>query len=177
MIRSADDVERALQVSQLIERGGLDLHHLPAFLRTYLDGTTRLHHPGYLAPRVAVPDVPAAPAGLIHGVTNKPTAIYETGAAGASVERAVLTWMAEKLGFDARPGGGVLTHGGSLANLNALPPAITRRPRWRRSRVHDRTRHESPVPLMPRTCKTGPDDVSRLSTQRGEEQRETPVVR
>jgi L-2,4-diaminobutyrate decarboxylase len=119
MTRSADDVERALQLRQLIERG------LSVFLRTYLDGATRLHHPGYLAHQVAVPDVPAAPAGLIHGVTNRPTAICEMGAAGASVERAVLTWMAETLGFDARRGGGVLAHGGSPANLNALPPAIT----------------------------------------------------
>lgn len=121
-----DEVEQTLQLRSLIQRGGLDLHRLPAFLRSYLDGTTRLHHPGYLAHQVAVPDLPAAVADLIHGVTNNPTAIYEMGAAGASVERAVVTWMAEKLGFDARRGGGVLTHGGSLANLTALLAARAR---------------------------------------------------
>ena len=41
------------------------------------------------------------------------------GAAGTTVEFAVLEWMLDRVGFGA-DGGGVLTHGGSLANLTAL---------------------------------------------------------
>ena len=52
-------------------------------------------------------------------------AIYEMGAAGATIERAVVSWMLGKVGFG--PGSdGVLTHGGSLANLTALLAARAR---------------------------------------------------
>ncbi|HEY4421765.1 MAG TPA: pyridoxal-dependent decarboxylase, partial [Pseudonocardia sp.] len=78
-----------------------------------------MHHPAYLAHQDASPDFPAALADFINGVGNNPTAIYEMGAAGTTVEFAVLEWMLEKVGFGA-DGGGVLTHGGSLSNLTAL---------------------------------------------------------
>jgi L-2,4-diaminobutyrate decarboxylase len=81
--------------------------------------STRLHHPASLAHQVAVPDVPAAVADLVHGAINNPMAIYEMGAAAATIELAVVAWMARQTGLP--PGaGGTLTHGGSLANLTAL---------------------------------------------------------
>ncbi len=100
------------------------------FLERYLDASTAMHHPAYAAHQVAVPDWPAALADLIHGVTNNGMAIYEMGPAATVVELAILDWMLERVGWPAgrRPGdptghphgGGVLTHGGSLANLTAL---------------------------------------------------------
>ena len=60
-----------------------------------------------------MPDVPSALADLVHGVINNPMAIYEMGAAAATIEVAVLEWMMEKIGWDPLRRGGVLTHGGS----------------------------------------------------------------
>jgi L-2,4-diaminobutyrate decarboxylase len=45
---------------------------------------------------------------------------YEMGAAGATLEHELVRWLLAKVGFDPDGGGGVLTHGGSLANLTAL---------------------------------------------------------
>jgi L-2,4-diaminobutyrate decarboxylase len=104
----------------------MDAEEFGVFLAEYLARTTRLHHPGALAHQVAVPDVPAALADLVHGVINNPMAIYEMGAAAATTEVAVLEWMVEKVGWDARAAGGVLTHGGSLANLTAMLAARAR---------------------------------------------------
>jgi L-2,4-diaminobutyrate decarboxylase len=64
--------------------------------------------------------VPAAIGDLVHGITNNPMAIYEMGPAAAAIEIEVIDWMLGKVGFDSESAGGVLTHGGSLANLTAL---------------------------------------------------------
>src|SRR5690606_37004977 len=76
------------------------------------------------AHQTATPDFPAALADFVHGVINNPVNSDEMGAAAATVEFEVLRWMLEKVGFPA--GGGVLTHGGSLANLTALLAARAR---------------------------------------------------
>jgi len=117
--RSPKDLEARLDLRRYIREGGMTADSYREFLRTYLAEGTRLHHPAYLAHQDASPDFPAALADFIHGASNNPTAIYEMGAAGTTVEFAVLEWMLERVGFGA-DGGGVLTHGGSLANLTAL---------------------------------------------------------
>ncbi|NUR91798.1 MAG: diaminobutyrate decarboxylase [Nonomuraea sp.] len=113
-----------LDLAALIRDGGLTPATYRDFLRAFLDEGTRLHHPGYLAHQVAAPDFPAALADFVHGAINNPMAIYEMGAASATIEFEVLRWMLEKVGFPA--GGGVLTHGGALANLTALLAARAR---------------------------------------------------
>jgi glutamate/tyrosine decarboxylase-like PLP-dependent enzyme len=108
-----------LGLRRLIREGGLDADSFEPWLASVLERTTRLHHPGELAHQVAAPDTPAAVADLIHGAINQPMSIYEMGAAAGAMEAAVVEWMTERLGWG--PGaGGVLTHGGSLANLTAL---------------------------------------------------------
>jgi L-2,4-diaminobutyrate decarboxylase len=116
----------ALGLRSLIRGGGLDSERFSDFLATYLERTTGLHHPGSLAHQVACPDIPAAMADLIHGTINNPAAIYEMGAVGATVELVVLEWMLEKVGWSPDTSAGVLTHGGSLANLTALLAARAR---------------------------------------------------
>lgn len=116
------ELARALDLERLIAEGGLGGAALERFLVTYLGAATRLHHPGYMAHQVAVPHPMGAVAALIDGFTNNPMAIYEMGPPAATIEAAVLDWMLGKAGW--RPGGGgVLTHGGSLANLTALMAA------------------------------------------------------
>ncbi len=119
-----------LGLAQLAADGGLSGRTLAAFLRRYLESTTRLHHPAYLAHQVAVPHPSGALASMIDGLTNNAMAIYEMGPAATAIEFFVVNWMLAKVGWVPTPsprqgtaasgGGGVLTHGGSLANLTAL---------------------------------------------------------
>jgi L-2,4-diaminobutyrate decarboxylase len=108
-----------LDLRRLIREGGLGEEGLGAWLDTVLERSTRLHHPGELAHQVATPDSPAALADLVHGAINQPMSIYEMGPAAGVMEAAVVEWMTKRLGLGAGAGG-VLTHGGSLANLSAL---------------------------------------------------------
>jgi len=109
-----------LDLHHLVREGGLDAASFGDWLEHYLDASTRLHHPGALAHQVGVPDVGSALADLVHGVANQPVSIYEMGASAAALEHTVLGWMVEQVGWDPDAAGGVLTHGGSLANLTAL---------------------------------------------------------
>ncbi len=115
---SPQNLAAKLHLDELVREGCLE-ERLAEFLRVYLAATTRLHHPAYMAHQVSVPTPVAGLADLIHGVANNPMAIYEMGPGAAAVELFVVDWMLEHAGW--HPGGaGVLTHGGSLANLLAL---------------------------------------------------------
>ncbi len=118
--RSPAAVIEELDLRRLVREGGLHAGSFGEWLERYLAHSTRLHHPAEFAHQVGVPDSGSALADLVHGVANQPMSIYEMGAAAATVEQTVLEWMLEKVGWDAATGGGVLTHGGSLANLTAL---------------------------------------------------------
>ncbi len=119
-----------LQLASHVEHGDLTGDRLAEFIYDYLSATTRLHHPGYLAHQVAVPHYSGALASLIDGFSNNTMAIYEMGPAAAGIEFFVINWFLKKIGWTPTPlvptpenepvGGGVLTHGGSLANLTAL---------------------------------------------------------
>lgn len=129
-------IER-LELARHVEAGGLTGEALERFLDRYLEATTRLHHPGYFAHQVAVPHHAGSLAAMIDGFVNNPMAIYEMGPAATAIEYFVVNWMLQKAGWVPAPavpgsgepgshGAGVLTHGGSLANLTALIAARTR---------------------------------------------------
>jgi L-2,4-diaminobutyrate decarboxylase len=120
-----DELAADLDLERWIRDGGMDAGALADWLPRYLDATVRLHHPGEMIHQVGVPSTGAAVSDLVHGATNNPMAKYEMGAAGATIERAVVRWMLEKAGFDPQAAG-VLTHGGSLGNLTALLAARAR---------------------------------------------------
>jgi L-2,4-diaminobutyrate decarboxylase len=130
-----EDLVAGLGLHELARQGGLRGRRLARFLDRYLESCTRLHHPAYMAHQVAVPVYAGALAALVDGFTNNAMAIYEMGPAGAAIEFFVLNWMIEKVGWIPAPypressagthAGGVLTHGGSLANLTALLAART----------------------------------------------------
>jgi L-2,4-diaminobutyrate decarboxylase len=108
-----------LDLRRLIREGGLDAEGFEDWLATVLARSTRLHHPRELAHQVVPTDVPAAVSDLVQGVINQPMSIYEMGPAANAMEAAVIEWMTERVGW-GEGAGGVLTHGGSLANLTAL---------------------------------------------------------
>jgi L-2,4-diaminobutyrate decarboxylase len=126
-----------LDLNTHITEGRLTGDRLAQFLAKYLESTTRLLHPAYLAHQVGTSHYAGALASLIDGFTNNPMAIYEMGPGAASIEWAIINWLLEKVGWLPQPlrkpqntdqifGGGVLTHGGSLANLTALQAARSR---------------------------------------------------
>jgi L-2,4-diaminobutyrate decarboxylase len=118
--RSPATVAAKLNLHRLLRDGGLDAATFPAWLRDYLDESVRLHHAGYMAHQISPPDVGGALADIVHAVADQPMSIYEMGSGAASVELAVVDWMVEKVGWSVPESGGVLTHGGSLANMTAL---------------------------------------------------------
>jgi len=79
-----------------------------------------LHHPRYVGHQVPASVPLAALFDMIGTATNQVMAIYEMGPWATAVERAVVNVVGEQLGF--APGGfaGLVTSGGSLANLTAL---------------------------------------------------------
>ena len=126
-----------LDLSAYISDGRLSGERLAQFLSKYLESTTRLLHPAYLAHQVGTSHYAGALASLIDGFTNNPMAIYEMGPGAASIEWTIVNWLLTKVGWPPQPlkgsqqtnqifAGGVLTHGGSLANLTALVAARSR---------------------------------------------------
>jgi L-2,4-diaminobutyrate decarboxylase len=120
-----------LDLASHVADGRLSGERLAQFLAKYLESTTRLLHPAYLAHQVGTSHYAGALAALIDGFTNNPMAIYEMGPGAASIEWFMINWLLKKVGWHPQPlrmpgnpdrvfGGGVLTHGGSLANLTAL---------------------------------------------------------
>jgi L-2,4-diaminobutyrate decarboxylase len=137
-----EELVRDLDLEGHARRGGLSGRRLGRFLDRYLASSTRLHHPGYMAHQVAAPHPSGALASMVDGFTNNAMAIYEMGPPAAAIEFWVLNWMIGKVGWTRMPypreagpastdsaavhAGGVLTHGGSLANLTALLAARSR---------------------------------------------------
>ncbi len=129
--KSAEDLAASLQVEEWIRKGGIDDQHIDDFLPTFLENSMHMHHPHYIGHQVAVPHLASGIADFIHGAINNPMAIYEMGPSSSVIEQSIINWMLEKIGWfkgdrltDFRDipgnGGGIMTHGGSLANLTAL---------------------------------------------------------
>ena len=79
-----------------------------------------LHHPHYVGHQVPAPVPLAALFDFLGSVTNQVMAIYEMGPWATAVEHAVIASVGEQLGFPAGSFAGLVTSGGSLANLTGL---------------------------------------------------------
>jgi L-2,4-diaminobutyrate decarboxylase len=126
-----------MELSALVRDGGLTGEKLSWFIDQYLSALTRIYHPANIAHQQAVPHYMAALAGLVDNFVSSDGSIYELGPASVTVEYFLINWLLEKVGWTPAPlnpqqaaggtyGGGILTHGGSLANLTALVAARTR---------------------------------------------------
>ena len=83
-----------------------------------LTATLHIHHPRNLGHQVAPPLPVAALCDLVAALTNQAMAVYETGPSATMLERQVLQWLGELIGWETSAG--VLTSGGAQANLTAL---------------------------------------------------------
>ncbi len=126
-----------LELSSHVRDGGLTGEKLARFIDKYLLAITRIYHPANIAHQQAVPHYMAALAGMVDHFVSSDGSIYELGPASVSIEYFLINWLLEKVGWKPSPldpgtekdqdfGGGILTHGGSIANLTALIAARTR---------------------------------------------------
>jgi len=79
-----------------------------------------LHHPRYIGHQVPASTPLAALFDAVGSVTNQVMAIYEMGPWATAVDCAVVNALCTKIGWQPDTAGGLLTSGGSLANLTAL---------------------------------------------------------
>ena len=93
---------------------------LLSVLQTVLAEANHLHHPRYVGHQVPGPLPVSALCDMLASLLNNGMAVYEMGMSGTAMERSVIRWMAESLGFDGAAADGVLTSGGSVGNLTAL---------------------------------------------------------
>ena len=87
--------------------------------------STAVHHPGYVGHQVAVPQTSALLATWVSDALNNGSAVYEMGMANAALERRATAELCAAFGLPATATG-ILTSGGSLANLTALLSARAR---------------------------------------------------
>ena len=132
--RDPSSIITDLNIEDLFSKGFQSEADMIQFVTNYLDNTNHLHHPHYMGHQVAVPHALSGIPDWIHGTANNPSSLYEMGPAGGALEGFMINWMLDQLGwfqgknysdFDNYPsnGSGILTHGGSIANLTALSAA------------------------------------------------------
>src|SRR5262249_7396399 len=105
---------------------GIPLAQLLDECRTIMDLSRHNGHPRFFG-YVASPSTPVgAYADLIASTLNANITCWRSGPAGTEVERMVVRWLGSLIGYDARANG-LLTSGGSMANMIALLIASRRR--------------------------------------------------
>lgn len=87
--------------------------------RQVMDRSIDLHHPGYMGHQVSVPLPISSLVASVTAFMNQGIAVYEMGMVGNALEKIVLEHLAQKLGFPSQASG-LITSGGTLANLTAL---------------------------------------------------------
>lgn len=89
------------------------------FFKKTIEKSTHLHHPRYMGHQVTPPLPITAIASMFSGLLNNGMAVYEMGLVSNPLERILSELLAKKIGFD-KNASGLLTSGGTLANLTAL---------------------------------------------------------
>ena len=89
-----------------------------AIFKAIQANSIHLHHPNYMGHQVSVPAPIAALASLQGALLNNGMAVYEMGVSASAIEKVVIDRMKNYFGFVQ--GDGILTSGGTIANLTAL---------------------------------------------------------
>ncbi|MDC3259409.1 pyridoxal-dependent decarboxylase [Flavobacteriaceae bacterium] len=132
--QSPEKIAEKLEVETHFKKGFNSVTSIKNFISKYLENTNHLRNPRYMGHQVAVPQDLSGIPDWIHGTVNNPSSLYEMGPAGATLEAFMINWMLSKLSWfkgnhlqdftlHKNSGSGILTHGGSIANLTALSAA------------------------------------------------------
>ncbi len=89
------------------------------FYKKAVQQSIRLRHPKYMGHQISPTASVAVLAGLVGEYINNGMGVYEMGIVGSTLDRVVVRQAAEQLGFSEQADG-ILTSGGTLANLTAL---------------------------------------------------------
>lgn len=84
-----------------------------------LDRSIHVHDPKYMGHQVAAPAPVTALSSMLSALLNNGMAVYEMGAAATAIEQVVCRQMCHYIGYNDQSDG-VLTSGGTLANLTAM---------------------------------------------------------
>jgi L-2,4-diaminobutyrate decarboxylase len=127
------------------EEVGALLARFQQLIEQTLSRGQNLHHPHYLGHQVPASLPLAGLFDAVTTITNQVMAIYEMGPWATAVERAVIEKFGALLGFTPGQFTGLVTSGGSLANLTALLTArnIALGESWSRGLTGD-----SPAPVL-----------------------------
>jgi L-2,4-diaminobutyrate decarboxylase len=101
---------------QDFESGSTDINQ---FFSDTIEKSIHLHHPGYMGHQVTPPLPITAIASMLLALLNNGMAVYEMGLVSNPLERILSDLLAKKIGYDSTASG-ILTSGGTLANLTAL---------------------------------------------------------
>jgi len=92
---------------------------LTSFIDDLLNHSIHLHNPKYMGHQVSAPAPISALMNLLSGLLNNGMAVYEMGKAATAIEKCVVDLFCMKAGYDENSNG-IMTSGGTLANLTAL---------------------------------------------------------
>ena len=110
--------QKALPTNPTLNAAGL----LQTLESTILNNSLAIHHPRNMGHQVAPPLPIAALCDLVAALTNQAMAVYEAGPSATMLERQLVAWLCELIGWktEGSTSHGFLTSGGAQANLTAL---------------------------------------------------------
>lgn len=86
---------------------------------TIIQHSIHVHNPKYMGHQVTPTAPITALSALVSATMNNGMAVYEMGMAASAIERVITDFICKKIGFNS-VSNGLLTSGGTLANLTAL---------------------------------------------------------
>ena len=95
--------------------------------RTFLEGTTHLHHPNCMGHQVNPPVPFAGAMTALGGVLNPGLAVFEMSQFASAIERAMIAELGPYVGWKEGAYDGTVTSGGTLANMTAILSARNKR--------------------------------------------------
>jgi aromatic-L-amino-acid decarboxylase len=116
--RSPSEVASAFEEPLPVDGGSPDAV-FESFKKNVAGLAAYLQHPGNFAYVPNSATVVGVVSDALTSALNQNVSLWRGGPSGAAVERQVVTWIKEMLGYPS-DGGGVLASGGSLANLMGL---------------------------------------------------------
>jgi glutamate/tyrosine decarboxylase-like PLP-dependent enzyme len=110
------------QVGTLLPIEGESVTDLLNDCRRILDNSRHNGHPRFFGYVASPSTAPGAFADLIASAVNVNVTSWRSGPAATEIERTVISWLAELIGYgnEKQQAHGLLTSGGSMANLTAL---------------------------------------------------------
>ena len=120
LFANVEPSEMAALFDEPVPRTGMSLDAILDEVETkLLPNCTQVNHPGYFGLITPSPLPAGILADLVASALNQNPGAWSIGPAAVAVERLVVRWLADLIGYDG-PAGGTLTSGGMMANFIGL---------------------------------------------------------